>query len=123
MRIVAKGQQFAGERNEVTIKRSFGTGSFAIVVLILGFLFNFKFQNDFMLSHYLFKLFNWNIYTNETEGYHIPFMAAIVFWLPAVIISKKYPNNFGTTFCYRVGGVMLVLSITVFAVYLFGTLV
>lgn len=28
MRIVAKGQQFAGERNEVTIKRPFGTGSF-----------------------------------------------------------------------------------------------
>lgn len=107
----------------MTIKKSFGTGSFAIVVLTVGFLFNFKFQNDFMLSHYLFKLFNWDIYTNETEGYHIPFMAAFVFWLPAVIISKKYPNNFGTTFAYRVGGVMLILSIIIFAVYLIETLV
>lgn len=107
----------------MTIKRPFGTGSFAIVVLTLGFLFNFKFQNDFMLSLYLFKLFNWDIYTNETERYHIPFMAAIVFWLPAVIISRKYPNNFGTSLCYRVGGVMFILSIIVFAVYLFGTLV
>lgn len=76
-----------------------------------------------MLSHYLFKLFNWDIYTNETDGYHIPFMAAIVFWLPAVIISKKHSNNFGAYFCYRVGGVMLILSIIVFVVYLSGTLV
>lgn len=107
----------------MTIKKTFGAGSFAIAVLTLGFLFNFKFQNDFILSHYLFKLFNWDIYTNKTEGFHIPFMAAIVFWLPAVIISKKYSNNFGSSLCYKLGGVMLILSIIVFLVYLFGTLI
>ncbi|NIK21593.1 hypothetical protein FHS17_000760 [Paenibacillus lupini] len=106
----------------MTIKRSFGSGSFAIVILFMGFLFNFKFQNDFMLSHYLFKLFNWDIYTNKSQGYHIPFMAASVFWLPAVIISKKHPDDFGTALCYKVGGVMLILSIIVFTVYLLGTL-
>lgn len=107
----------------MTTKRSFGYGSFAIVVLLLGFLFNFKFQNDFMVSHYLFKLVNWDIYTNGSQGYHIPFMTAIVFWLPAVVISRRYPHDFGTSLCYKVGGVMLILSVIVLAVYLLGTLV
>lgn len=107
----------------MTIKKSFGYGSLSIVVLFLGFLFNFKFQNDFMLSHYLFKLFNWDIYTNGSHGYHVPFMSAIVFWLPAVIISKKYPNDYGSSLCYKVGGLMLILSIIVFLVYLLATLV
>ncbi|NBD24138.1 hypothetical protein [Paenibacillus glycinis] len=107
----------------MTVGKSLGSGSFALVVLVLGFFFNFKFQNDFMVSHYLFTLFGWDIYTNEGQGFHIPFMAAIAFWLSAVIISKKYPHDFGTTFSYRVGGVMLTISMIVFAVYLVGALV
>ncbi|MFC0329601.1 hypothetical protein ACFOLF_26385 [Paenibacillus sepulcri] len=107
----------------MTIKRSFGSGSIALFVLISGFLFNFKFQNDFMISHYLFHLFNWDIYTNGDEGFHIPFIAAIIFWLPTVLISKKYPNDFGTSLSYKVGGFMLVASSIVFTVFLLGILV
>ena len=75
-----------------------------------------------MISHYIFKLLNWNIYTSNSQGFHIPFMAAIVFWLPAVVISKKYPNHFGTSLSYKVGGVMLIVSMIVLIVFLLGLL-
>lgn len=76
-----------------------------------------------MISHYLFKLLNLDIYSNGKDGFHIPFMVAIVFWLPAVLISKKYPNDFGTSLSYKVGGFMLVITCTVFTVFLFGVFI
>ncbi|MCU6710566.1 hypothetical protein M6D81_17880 [Paenibacillus sp. J5C_2022] len=105
-------------------KRPIGYGTLAILLLMMGFLFNWNFSKGFVFSHYLFQLFDLKIYSIENRfGFHLPFMAAIIFWIPAVLVSKKYPNHYGADLSHRLGSFMLAISVIVFVFYLIDLII
>lgn len=60
-------------------QKTIGLGTASLLILALGFLFNFKFADGFMVSHYLFQQLNLSVYSNGETGFHYPFAAAIIF--------------------------------------------
>ncbi|RJE87004.1 hypothetical protein D3P07_17675 [Paenibacillus sp. 1011MAR3C5] len=102
----------------MTNRKTFGLGTAALFILALGFLFNYKFADGFMISHYLFQQLNLNIYSNGESGFHYPFIVSILFWLPAVLLSRKHRRNYGATISYKLGGVLLIVTSAVSVVFL-----
>ncbi|MBH5317811.1 hypothetical protein I6N90_08340 [Paenibacillus sp. GSMTC-2017] len=79
----------------MTEKKQIGYGSLSLVLLVLGFMFNYKFSNDFIVSYSIFHALQLDIYSKGDEGIHYPVLASILFWIPALVVAKKYPNDFG----------------------------
>ncbi|MEK4361968.1 hypothetical protein MKX68_05560 [Paenibacillus sp. FSL M8-0212] len=95
-----------------TQRKPLGLGTLSLLVLLMGLAFNFPWgKANFMISHYLFNLINMPIYSNGTQGLHIPFVVAALFWIPTFLIAKKYRAHFGTSVSYNVAGFMLLLCI------------
>ncbi|MEK4370450.1 hypothetical protein MHI48_05685 [Paenibacillus sp. FSL H7-0942] len=95
-----------------TQRKPFGLGTLSLLVLLMGLAFNFQWgKTNFMISHYLFNLINIPIYSNGTQGLHIPFVVAALFWIPAFLIAKKNRSHYGTSVSYNVAGFMLLLCI------------
>ncbi|MDQ0060263.1 hypothetical protein [Paenibacillus harenae] len=99
-------------------KKRMGYGSFSIVLLLLGFSLNWHFDHGFIVSHALFQIIGLDTYSNGTNGFHYPFLASMPFWLAAVLVSKKYANDFGAAVSNRIGELMLALSVFVTTVFL-----
>ncbi|MDN4600229.1 hypothetical protein P5G61_03240 [Paenibacillus sp. F6_3S_P_1C] len=99
-------------------RKPLGIGTFSLLVLVLGFAFNFPWGPEkFKISHYLFNLLNLPIYSNGHQGFNIPFMVAIIFWLSSFLIARKYHSHYGTKVAYKVGGFMLITSVMIFPLY------
>ncbi|WP_339240023.1 hypothetical protein MKX40_05455 [Paenibacillus sp. FSL R5-0517] len=95
-----------------TQRKPLGFGTLSLLVLTMGLAFNFPWgKADFMISHYLFNLINIPIYSNGTQGLHIPFVVAALFWIPAFLIAKKYRAHYGTSVARNVAAFMLVFCI------------
>lgn len=74
----------------ITQRKPLGLGTLSLLVLLMGLAFNFQWgKTNFMISHYLFNLINIPIYSNGTQGLHIPFVVAALFWIPAFLLAKK----------------------------------
>ena len=94
-----------------TQRKPLGLGTLSLLVLLIGIAFNFQWgTTNFMISHYLFNLINIPIYSNGTQGLHIPFVIAALFWIPAFLIAKNSSRS-GTSVSYNVAGFMLLLCI------------
>ncbi|MDQ0171736.1 hypothetical protein [Paenibacillus tundrae] len=99
-------------------RKPIGMGTLALLVLAMGFAFNIQWgKEQFQFSHYLFDYLNWPIYTNGSQGFHLPFIAAIVFWVATVIIARKFQMNYGAKLAYRIGSFMLIASVLFFPLY------
>ncbi|QOS77230.1 hypothetical protein JNUCC31_20780 [Paenibacillus sp. JNUCC31] len=99
-------------------RKPLGVGTLSLLVLAMGFAFNFSWGTEkVQISHYLFNLLDLPIYSNGHQGFHIPFMAAVIFWLSSVLIARKYHSHYGTKVAYKVGGFMLILSVMIFPLY------
>ncbi|WP_405155496.1 hypothetical protein [Paenibacillus sp. FSL K6-0108] len=99
-------------------KRPLGIGTLSLLVLAIGLVFNFPWGTEkVQISHYLFNLLNLPIYSNGHQGFHIPFIVAIFFWLSSVLIARKYQTHYGTKVAYKVGGFMLITSVMIFPLY------
>lgn len=95
-----------------TQRKPLGFGTLSLLVLTMGLAFNFPWgKANFMISHYLFNLINMPIYSSGTQGLHIPFIVAALFWIPAFLIAKKYRAHFGTSVARNVAAFMLVFCI------------
>ncbi|MEK3706573.1 hypothetical protein MKY87_21255 [Paenibacillus sp. FSL R7-0198] len=95
-----------------TQRKPLGLGTLSLLVLLMGLAFNFPWgKANFMISHYLFNLINMPIYSNGTQGLHIPFVVAALFWIPTFLIAKKYRAHFGTSVARNVAAFMLVFCI------------
>ncbi|WP_338541908.1 hypothetical protein [Paenibacillus tundrae] len=96
-------------------RKPIGIGTLALLVLTMGFAFNFQWgKEQFQFSHYLFDYFNLPIYTNGSQGVHLTFVAAIVFWVTTVMIARKFHMNYGAKLAYRIGSFMLIFSVLIF---------
>lgn len=102
----------------MAIRKDFGYGTFALVLLLFGFLMNWNFGNDFIVSHSLFNILGLDIYSNGTDGFHYPFLASIPFWLAAVFVSKRNGNDFGAVLGGNIGMLMLSISVIVALIFL-----
>lgn len=102
----------------MAIKKRFGYGSFSLVLLLSGFLINWNFGNGLIVSHSLFKIIGLDIYSNGTDGFHYTFLASIPFWLAAVLVSKRYVNDFGAVMSNKIGEFMLAISVVVTIIFL-----
>lgn len=91
-------------------QKTIGLGTASLLILALGFLFNFKFADGFMVSHYLFQQLNLSVYSNGETGFHYPFAAAIIFWLSAVLLARKFSQDYGAAISYKIGRFLLILS-------------
>lgn len=99
-------------------RKPIGMGTLALLVLAMGFAFNFQWgKEQFQFSHYLFDYLNWPIYSNGQQGVHLTFVAAIVFWAATVIIARKFHMNYGAKLAYRIGSFMLIASVLIFPLY------
>lgn len=99
-------------------RKPLGIGTLSLLVLAMGLAFNFPLGTEkLQLSHYLFNLLNLPIYSNGHQGFHIPFIVAIIFWLSSVLIARKYHSHYGTKLAYKVGGFMLIFSVMIFPLY------
>lgn len=100
----------------MAIKKPFGYGSLSIVCLLLGFLMNWNFGNDFIISFSLFKIIGLDLYSNGADGFNYPILASIPFWLAAVWVSKRNLNHFGAVVSNKIGEFLLAISmiITIF---------
>ncbi|KQY91142.1 hypothetical protein ASD24_23785 [Paenibacillus sp. Root52] len=95
-----------------------GIGTLALLVLTMGFAFNFPWgKEQFQVSYYLFQSLNWPIYSNGNQGVHLTFVAAIVFWVATVVIARKFHMNYGAKLAYRIGSFMLIFSVLIFPLY------
>ena len=95
----------------MTAKKSFGYGSLSLLILAAGVLFMIELPNQFAISPYLFNLLGVSLYSSANNtGFYLPFMMSIVFWLLAVLVSRKHPNDFGASIGNRIGELMLFLS-------------
>ncbi|HIW31504.1 MAG TPA: hypothetical protein IAA29_01850 [Candidatus Paenibacillus intestinavium] len=97
----------------MAVRKKIGYGSFALVFLVTGFLIQWKFGNELIISHSLFNVLGLDIYSNGTDGFHYPFLTSIPFWLLALLVSKRNSNDFGTLVSERVSELMLALSVIV----------
>lgn len=102
----------------MAIKKRLGYGSFSLVLLLSGFLINWNFGNDVIVSHTLFKIMGLDLYSNGTDGFHYTFLAPIPFWLAAVLVSKRYVNDFGAAVSNKIGEFMLAISVVVTIIFL-----
>ncbi|MEV5026749.1 hypothetical protein [Paenibacillus sp. LPE1-1-1.1] len=100
------------------VRKRIGYGSLSLFLLLSGFLINWNFGNDLIVSHSLFKIVGLDIYSNGTDGFHYPFLASISFWLAAVLVSKRYVNDFGAVVSNRIGEFMLAISVIVTTIFL-----
>ncbi|GKU79374.1 hypothetical protein [Paenibacillus sp. L3-i20] len=92
-------------------KKPIGYGSISLLLLLFGFLFNIPLQNDFKISYLLFNILNLDIYSNGDVGIHYPVVASIIFWIPALLIAKKYPNDYGASISYHFSSLLSFLII------------
>ncbi|MCZ1263273.1 hypothetical protein SAMN04487896_4718 [Paenibacillus sp. ov031] len=93
-------------------RKPLGIGTLSLLVLAMGLAFNFPWGTEkVQISHYLFNLLNVPIYSNGDQGLHLPFVAAAIFWIPAVIIASKYRSHYGTKVAFNVAAFMLLLCI------------
>ncbi|PQP83078.1 hypothetical protein C0Q44_17225 [Paenibacillus sp. PCH8] len=96
----------------ITQRKPLGLGTLSLLVLAMGLAFNFPWgATKFMFSHYLFDFIHLPIYSNGTQGLHIPFVIAALFWIPTFLIARKYRAHWGTGVSYNVAGFMLLLCI------------
>ncbi|WP_413375745.1 hypothetical protein [Paenibacillus taichungensis] len=99
-------------------RKPLGIGTLSLLVLAMGLAFNFPWGTEKVkISHYLFNLLNLPIYSNGHQGFNIPFIVAIIFWLSSVLIARKYQTHYGTKVAYKVGGFMLISSVMIFPLY------
>ncbi|OMF62219.1 hypothetical protein MKY66_05515 [Paenibacillus sp. FSL R5-0766] len=95
-----------------TQRKPLGLGTLSLLVLLMGLAFNFQWgKTNFMISHYLLNLINIPIYSNGTQGLHIPFVVAALFWIPTIWIAKKNRSHYGTSVACNVAAFMLVFCI------------
>ncbi|MGF9697424.1 hypothetical protein [Paenibacillus sp. MABNR03] len=93
-------------------RKPIGLGTFSLLVIALGFAFNYAWgPEDFRFSYYLFHQMNWPIYSNGNDGLHLPFVATAFFWVPAVVIARKYDYHYGTRVAFNVARFMLIFCI------------
>lgn len=102
----------------MTIKKRFGYGSLSLVLLFSGFLINWNFGNGLIVSHSLFHIIGLDIYSNGIEAFHYTFLASIPFWLAAVLVSKRYANDFGAVVSNKIGEFMLAISVIATIIFL-----
>ncbi|MEC0091121.1 hypothetical protein [Paenibacillus macquariensis] len=101
----------------MSIKKPLGYGSLSLGLICLGILINLKFANELIVSNYLFNLIGLDIYSNVSDGFHYPFLAAIPFWAAAVWVSNKYYNDFGATLSNRLGEFLFTVSVIATILY------
>ncbi|MHA7580268.1 hypothetical protein ACX12E_07705 [Paenibacillus vandeheii] len=93
-------------------RKPLGIGTVSLLLLVLGFAFNYGWgEQNFSFGYYLFEQLNLPIYSNGDQGLHFPFVAAAIFWIPAVIMAGKYRSHYGTSVTFNVAAFMLLLCI------------
>ncbi len=91
-------------------RRPFGIGTFSLLIVALGFAFNYAWgPDDFRFGYYLFHQMNWPIYSKGDEGLIIPTVITAIFWIPAIIIARKHNVHYGTKTASIVAGAMLII--------------
>lgn len=95
----------------LAIQKRVGYGSFSLVLLLAGFLMNWNFESGLIISHSLFKIIGLDLYSNGTDGFNYPILASIPFWLAAVLVSRRFANDFGATISNRIGEFLLAISV------------
>ncbi|OAB37073.1 hypothetical protein PMSD_09725 [Paenibacillus macquariensis subsp. defensor] len=101
----------------MSIKKPLGYGSLSLGLICLGILLNLKFAHEFIVSNNLFNLIGLDIYSNMSDGFYYPFLAAIPFWVAAVWVSNKYSNDFGATLSNRLGEFLCTVSVIATVLY------
>ncbi|PAF31341.1 hypothetical protein CHI14_12525 [Paenibacillus sp. 7516] len=91
-------------------RRPYGIGTFSLLIVALGFAFNYAWgPEDFRFGYYLFHQMNWPIYSKGDEGLVIPTVTTAIFWIPAVMIARKYDHHYGTRVAFNVARFMLII--------------
>lgn len=102
----------------MVIKMPLGYGSISLVLLLSGFLINMNLGNDFIVSHFLFKIIGLDLYSNGTDGFHYPFILSIPFWLAAVLVSRRHVKDFGSVVSKQFGELFVAISVIATIIFL-----
>ncbi|MDY0407076.1 hypothetical protein P5G51_018615 [Virgibacillus sp. 179-BFC.A HS] len=74
-------------------RKKIGTGSVSFILIVLGLLWAFSFAN-FSIGDEILKSIGLPAWSNGSTGIHYSVFYALLFFIPAFVISIRRPNHF-----------------------------
>ncbi|EGW38527.1 hypothetical protein [Desulfosporosinus sp. OT] len=91
-------------------KPKIGIGTISLILIIIGGLFSFSF--DFVaLGDLILNSLGLKAWSNLNSGIHYTIFYSLIFYIPALIISFKFKDDFGSRLGRKIAIIMMLFTL------------